>query len=72
VLKVSISSPIREQVHISITDIGGRNLYGQSFLLQQGEQVLQLPAVNALSAGIYQLTVRSTQQQTTTRIIKAK
>ncbi len=71
-LKLSITSPVRESVTITITDLGGRKLFEQPATLQTGMQVLQIPQLAKLATGMYQVVVHSRQQRVVTRIVKTK
>ena len=71
-LRITVSSPISEQVTFFITDLSGRRLFEQRIILQKGIQVLQVPQVAGLAAGMYQVRIQSKQQQANTNIIKTK
>ena len=72
VLKLNISTAVKEGITLTLSDLTGRHLLKQVVQLQAGVNILEMPEAEKLAAGSYLLTMQSQQQTTSIRILKAK
>ena len=72
VLKLNISTAVKEGITLTLSDLTGRHLLKQVVQLQAGVNILEMPEAEKLAAGSYLLTMQSLQQTTSIRILKAK
>ncbi|MEX1203142.1 MAG: alpha-amylase family glycosyl hydrolase [Ferruginibacter sp.] len=70
ILKISVSSAIKINAHISITDLSGRVLYQQPLQVQPGVNVYEIAEASKFATGTYQLHLQSREQKTTLRVLK--
>jgi hypothetical protein len=70
-LKISVSSAVKSNAQLQITDLSGRLLHQQTLQVQPGVTVYEIPAAAKFAAGTYQLLLQSPEQKTSIRVIKA-
>lgn len=70
VLKIAVSSAVKTNANLQITDLSGRVLYQQPLQVQPGVNVFEIPAARKFAAGTYQLLLQSPEQKTSLRILK--
>ncbi|HSN61121.1 MAG TPA: T9SS type A sorting domain-containing protein, partial [Ferruginibacter sp.] len=71
-LKINISSTMKEMVTLTLSDLSGRVLYRQAVQVQAGVNLLEITEVKKLATGTYLLTMFSQEQNSTIRILKAR
>jgi hypothetical protein len=69
-LKISVSSAVKTNAQLQITDLSGRVLYQQALMVQPGVTVYEIPAAAKFAAGTYQILLQSQEQKTSLRVIK--
>ncbi|MBC7867255.1 MAG: T9SS type A sorting domain-containing protein [Gloeobacteraceae cyanobacterium ES-bin-316] len=72
VLRVNISSLVKEPVTLLVTDLSGRQMHKQVLQVQAGVNLVEIAEAKKLSAGSYLLTIISQQQNSTIKILKSK
>ena len=70
-LKVTITSAVKENVTLVLTDLSGRQLHRQVVSVQAGVNFAAIDEASKFSAGSYLLTIISTQQNSTIKILKS-
>ncbi len=70
VLKISVSSAVKINANLTITDLSGRVLYQQPLQVQPGVNVYEIPEAVKFASGTYQLQLQSKEQKTTLRVLK--
>ena len=71
VLKISIQSPASDKATLILTDISGRQLIKKDIVLEGGSNSLILEGADKVNNGTYLLTVNSTLQHQTIKVIKS-
>jgi len=69
-LKISVSSAVKINANLTITDLSGRVLYQQPLQVQPGVNVYEIPEAVKFASGTYQLQLQSKEQKTTLRVLK--
>ncbi|MEO8771598.1 MAG: alpha-amylase family glycosyl hydrolase [Ferruginibacter sp.] len=72
VLNVNIESTIKDVAAISISDISGRLLLKKSVTLSAGNNAFEIKEAAGLSSGIYVMTIKTSQQKQSIKIVKGK
>jgi len=68
---LKIESPIRDKAVVVITDLSGRQLYKQSISIGIGNNSYEIDKAAGFSNGIYFISVFSTAQKKTVKVIKS-
>ncbi len=69
-LSVNVATAVQDKAGVILSDISGKILLRQSVLLKKGMNVITIDEVNKFSAGVYLLTVATSQQTETLKIVK--
>ena len=69
-LLVTVESALTEKTTLTLTDIGGRQLYKQSKTLSAGTNLLEINEAGSFTAGTYILTIADSQHSQNIKVIK--
>jgi hypothetical protein len=67
---IAIASPVADNAFLTLSDMSGRILVTESRPVQQGNNLLALPAAASLPKGIYLLTVMTSGRKQTLQVVK--
>lgn len=70
-LKIKLESPVQDKVKMIITDMSGRQLYNKSTSINTGTNWIEMNETSKFSKGTYLLSVISSNQTETIKVIKA-
>ncbi|MBS1743974.1 MAG: T9SS type A sorting domain-containing protein [Bacteroidetes bacterium] len=71
-LTVTIESALKDNASLVITDVSGKQLLRKAVTVQVGNNVIAVPETAKLATGIYVLTITTSQQKQSIRIVKGK
>jgi hypothetical protein len=69
-LKINIEMPSAEKADIILKDLSGKSIWQTAVLLQKGLNALQADNITKLPAGVYVLTIKTSKQQQTIKVMK--
>ena len=69
-IQVNIESPVKDEGMLILTDLSGKQLVKQHITLSPGNNAFEITEAGRFAKGIYMLSVMSSQQKQTIKIVK--